>query len=552
MEKIQRVSTLFLLFVCCLLPAAFPAQANPEDSGYWMYTVRSGDNLWSLSKKHLSSMRYWKQLVELNRVEDPYNIPPGTLLKFPMAWLKKGATVATIVELQGAATIVERHTGRTLDAAKGRILWAEDVLRTQEGSNVTLQFADGSKILIQEGSEVKLEKLMSHGSTGMAETKIHLEKGRTHNNVIPARGPGSRFEISTPSAIAAVRGTEYRISADAGGESRAEVLRGGVGVHSVGVTKVVEGGFGTVSYSDKAPLEPVELLPAPEVDGLNEKVLRVPFPVRLEPVPGAGQYRLQVCGDASCTTLLFDKVYPTVNMWGPDLPDGVYTLRSQGIDKHGLEGKYRISTVEIAAHPVPPMQVRPVAEAILEEVRPAFQWTRPGEAARYIFQLATDESFGSPVVEEVVEQPAYTPVVDLDPGVYYWRVATIDSTGKQGPYSDPQQLRRTPPQPDMSDAAMDTEQLEFRWRKAEDDQSFKCQVARDASFADLLVDESVKEPRYSLKHLQPGEYFIRVAIVDADGYAGPFGAYQTVRVPSPPPHPLAFIIPAALMGLLML
>jgi hypothetical protein len=135
--------------------------------------------------------------------------------------------------------------------------------------------------------------------------------------------------------------------------------------------------------------------------------------------------------------------------------------------------------------------------------------------------------------------------------VYYWRVATVDDDGKIGPFSDSQKFRRTPPSPDMSDAEMDVAEMVFRWRKAEPGQSYKCQIAITNEFSDLLVDSQVVEPQYSLQQFEPDTYYIRVAIVDSDGFAGPFGPYQTVKIPAPPPSPWAFIIPGTIMLLFM-
>ncbi|WP_163337769.1 FecR domain-containing protein [Desulfopila sp. IMCC35008] len=546
MRKIKIIFSGFLLF----LSFGFAVSSLAKD---WVYTVQPGDNLWILSKKHLKSMRYWKDLVELNNVPDPYNIPPGTTLRFPMEWLKYGSSVATIIELTGEATIIERNTGHELVAVKGKILWDNDSIRTAAESNATLQFTDGSKVLIQAESEMKMERLVSYGATGMADTKVRLESGRSHNNVIPHRGPGSRFEISTPSAIAAVRGTEYRISAEKAGESRAEVLTGAVGVAGSGESKNVPEGFGTISYPDKGPLDPVKLLPAPDLSGFPDTVLRVPFLLKPSKVEGAVQYRLQIAKDKHFLTLLYDKAFPSANMWGPDLPDNTYFLRVHGIDGKGLEGLYSVHSFVVQAHPVPPMQVAPVADAVLQQPVAVFQWSEPQEAEQYWFQLAADESFGKPVADiKGLTSTTYTPDIAVVPGVYFWRVASVDGDGKTGPFSDPQKFRRTPPSPDMSDAEMDVEEMAFRWRKAEPGQSFTCQVAHDPEFTNLLFDDKVREPQYNLKHFEPGTYYIRVAIVDSDGFAGPFGPYQTVHVPAPPPSPWAFSIPGAIMLLFML
>lgn len=341
------------LFLFLLLFLALPPDPSQVCAAEWICTVQPGDDLWQLSKKHLKSMRHWQDLVALNEIDDPFRLQPGTTLRFPLEWLKSGAAVATVTALTGKATIIESRSGDGLAAEAGKMLWEGDIIQTDIDSNVTLRFSDGSKLLLQAASELKMERLMHYGGTGMAETKVRLKSGRTHNQVVPRRGPGSRFEISTPSAIAAVRGTEYRISADADGSSRTEVLTGVVGVDSVGTNQDVSGGFGTVSFPDHKPLAPVKLLAAPDLSGLPETVTRIPFLLKASPVSGARQYRLQIAADDQFSTLLVDALFPSANTWGPDLPDGSYFLRLQGIDNNGLEGLYSIRPLKIAAHPFP-------------------------------------------------------------------------------------------------------------------------------------------------------------------------------------------------------
>lgn len=509
----------------------------------WTYTVQPGDNLWKISKKHLVSMRYWKDVQQLNNIKDPTSIPPGSMLRFRLEWLKTGATVSTLTELTGEATIVERITGKVKQARKGMFLWDYDVIRTMEGSSATLQFADGSKVLLQENSELKVEKLISYGSTGMAETKVRLQKGRVHNKVIPKKGPGSRFEISTPSAIAAVRGTEYRISAEDNGESKAEVVKGEVGVDSAGVSNIVPGGFGTISYTDHEPLEPVKLLEAPDLSTLPSKIIRVPFPLQLKPINGAVVYRMQISEKSEFDNLLFDSVF-SGKIWVPDLPDKAYYLRIHGVDEQGLEGLDSVHPFSMEAHPVSPMQVQPVAEAVTEESMPTFRWSEPQKAVTYRFQLSRDDKFSQLVAEKIDHgKSLYKLEQEIPPGVYFWRTASVDDKGKVGPYSDHQQFRRTPPSPDMSDSKLDLDEMAFRWRKGEPGQKYRCQISKDSSFATTLVDEEVSDPQYSLKNFDPASYFIRVAVIDTDGFAGPFSPYQTVGVPMPPTPTWAYFLP---------
>lgn len=539
------------LKVVLFLLITFLFSATNSLSQEWIYTVQPGDNLWDLSRKHLVSMRYWKKIQDLNQVKDPQNIPPGSTLRFPMAWLKSGSTVARIVYIKGKVEIIRRGTGRVQEAAVNSILWEQDTIRTAADSNVTLRFVDGSTTLLQGDSSLTLEKLKGYGDTGMADTNVRLQKGRLHNKVRPKAGPGSRFEIETPSAIAAVRGTEYRISAEENGESKAEVVKGEVGVDSAEITRIVPAGFGTIAFTDHASLEPVKLLPGPDLSGLPSIIIRVPFPLKLNPLAAAKAYRLQIGADNRFDTLVYDSVFPSNRLWGPDLPDGQYFLRVRGIDKQDLEGLDSVHTFLMDAHPIPPMRIQPVADAVLSEPQPSFHWSEPQDVSGYRFQLAGSDQFENLIIDLArYEETRLTLDQPLDPGVYHWRVAGLDLSGTPGPFSDSQFFRIPPPSLDLSKSEFNADELAFRWRKGDDGQQYRCRIARDQEFADVVVDEQVSKPQYSLKRLEHGTYYISVAIIDIDGYEGPFSPFQTVRIPGPPPSPWLLLIPVV-QGLLI-
>lgn len=254
--------------------------------------------------------------------------------------------------------------------------------------------------MLQDNSKLKLEKLVGYGTTGLAKTKARLEKGRTENKVTPKSGPKSRFEISTPSAIAAVRGTEYRLSAEENGESKAEVIKGEVGVNSFGVSEVVPKGFGTITYSDHKPLPPVKLLEPPNLTGFSSKITRVPFPLTIKTLKGAVQYRMQISKNEAFDGLIFDTTFSSAKIWGPDLVDGNYFLRIRGIDARGLEGLGSIHPFVMDAHPLPPLQLAPVKDAFVLEPNPTFKWSEPMDVASYRFQLAQDERFEQLLIDK--------------------------------------------------------------------------------------------------------------------------------------------------------
>ncbi len=58
-----------------------------------------------------------------------------------------------------------------------------------------------------------MDSLGSFDASGMVDTSVRLKKGRVENRVAPQK-PDSRYRIITPAAVAAVRGTEFRVGGD--------------------------------------------------------------------------------------------------------------------------------------------------------------------------------------------------------------------------------------------------------------------------------------------------------------------------------------------------
>ncbi len=68
--------------LCALL--FLPAIAAAQD---WNYRVRPGDTLWDLGCLYLKPSVRWQQLQQHNRIDNPYQLPPGQLLR-PISWLR--------------------------------------------------------------------------------------------------------------------------------------------------------------------------------------------------------------------------------------------------------------------------------------------------------------------------------------------------------------------------------------------------------------------------------------------------------------------------------
>jgi len=522
----------------------------------WIYTVRPGDNLWDLTRKYLVSIRFWRPLQRLNRIVDPLHMRPGFKLRVPKPWSRILEVGTRVIAVEGQAQIITAigQAGRVAKA--GDVLKRGDRLSTPAGSSLMLEFSDGTRLLLRGGSDLELNRLEGYGDGEVGQTRLNMPRGRMESQANPKNISGTRFEIRSPSALTAVRGTDFRLAvAEEGKRSRIEVIEGRVQVADEGQTVPVSSGFGIVAGGGVA--EPPRRLPAtPQGLSISQVVEEVSFPVLTAADPGIASYRLQISASRERERPLYERLFAPgltpVNV--ADLDDGRYILKVRAVAEDGLEGKDALYAFELNTRPPAPIQLTPLAESRSVERLPEFTWARPESSAAYHFQLASDQAMTRLVVERrQLKGERLTLDGPLSSGRYFWRVTALDAEGKPGPMGVPREFRILPRAPDSEPPVTDDAGITFQWRPGMSGQRYRFQLASDAEFSGLIEDAVTSEARYRLQNPNPGTYFMRVKAMDTDGVEGPFGRIQSVEVLAPEADlGWVVLIPAALMILLAL
>lgn len=529
----QRIVRLLLPWLCGLLLAAGPAGAQSEPpGGDWVYRIAPSDTLIGLSSTYLQAPYGWRDLQKLNRIADPLRLVPGSALRIPLKWLRREIGVAEVVHVQGDARVVRgAEPPRAVQA--GESLRAGDVLRTGPGASLTLRFADGSRLLATPDSEFRIERLLVLGRSGLADTRLQLDRGSVDSVVTPQKGRRGGYEIRTPTVNLGVRGTEFRAHADPQqANARVEVLTGQVAA-TAGREVRVDAGFGSVAAAGKPPQPPRRLLPAPQLPADGVRLERIPLRLGWQAATGASGYRAQVLAEGQPERLLLDGQFSDAAARWADLPDGRYLLRVRAVDADGLEGLNASTTLVVKARPEPPFTSQPGADARVYGDAAVFAWTRPAVAVRYRLQVADDAGFTRLRADErALAEPGFQ--LALPPGRYHWRLASIAADGDQGPFGDAQAFtqRAIPPSPAAELPQVGDGQLVFRWQAATAGESFDVQVARDAEFTQIVRAERTAQSSIALVEPPSGRYYMRVRTVDPDGFAGPYGGTQQIEVPA--------------------
>ena len=325
------LSALLVCAACVGLQDRARAQTAPEME--FVYRFQPRDTLIQLSRRLLLQPGRWPELQTRNRIANPFNIPPDTPIRIPYSWLKLKPETAQVQTTSGTVT-----RGGTAVAA-GEQLAEGVVVETGADGSVTLGFADGSTVTLQKASVLRLEQMQKvDGVADGHSVRLELESGRAESKVKPKRDVG-RFEIATPVAVSAVRGTQFRVgfSADSG-NATTETTDGTVNVAAPAAAVAVHAGFGTRVEKSGSVLPPTALLAAPDVSAVPELNTLPALDVRLGAVAGAVSYRVQIAPDAEFHAIAADiqTAEPVVSV--EKLGEGEQWLRARAIDQFGLEG----------------------------------------------------------------------------------------------------------------------------------------------------------------------------------------------------------------------
>ncbi|MGH7923628.1 MAG: FecR family protein [Candidatus Binatus sp.] len=116
-------------------------------------------------------------------------------------------TVGTITQIQGTANI--QRSGATIAAAQNMPIFLHDKIVTDPNASLTIGLVDNSSLQLGASSTLTIDESVLVNGVG-APSKVGLLGGDLRSSIVGAmRGGSTTFEVHTPNAIGAVRGTEW-------------------------------------------------------------------------------------------------------------------------------------------------------------------------------------------------------------------------------------------------------------------------------------------------------------------------------------------------------
>lgn len=424
------------LLSLALLPAANSYSAE------WLYTFRPGDNIWDLCLKYTNQRGCWQKLPKINGVTQARQLRPGFVLSFPVDWLKETPKPVTVEFISGQVMAKRSDSTPASALSVGEQLPIGSIISTADG-NVNLRFGDGSTMQLEPNSELALDALSTVDGYGIVDSRLRLNQGAVKTRVVK-RTPASRYTITTPTAVAAVRGTEYRVSSIIGEQPlmRGEVFEGLVDVSANSSVEPVAAGFGITAQKDVPLAKPKPLLPRPTF--LSSTIPQLlPTSVDWQALDGAMSYQLELLQDNDLEELierlsLTDTRHPVTA-----LDVGCYRLRLRGIDSDELQGLGAQHRLCIAA-PLAVPQLDPKQLNYNGRFEAKLMWPAIEEAAQYRVQIASDDQFAQILSDDVLKADAAPHIQVSGQEPRYIRVQVIGNEGQITVFSQPLEWKPKP------------------------------------------------------------------------------------------------------------
>ena len=136
------------------------------------------------------------------------------------------STLTILSITKGNVFVMKAGTDSWIEAEVGMSLEAGDAIKTDDFSSAEITFFDGSTIELQAGTEVEVVSLDISTDTGSTTITLEQTIGTTISRVTKLLDPASRYEVETPTGVAAVRGSSMLVEVFADGSTSVTNIAG--------------------------------------------------------------------------------------------------------------------------------------------------------------------------------------------------------------------------------------------------------------------------------------------------------------------------------------
>jgi phage-related protein len=168
------------------------------------------------------------------------------------------AGIGFYTALLGKATVTHLGEAQVLPVKLQDEVLFKDVIQTETDSRTRALFQDDSMLTVGENSRVEIDEYIYNPEKNVRLAIVKLMQGQVRALVSKVfKANGSKFEIHTPSAVAAARGTYFTVWVENGQSGIINIgEKGRVDFTSGGMTVAVDPGFFSVAQEGQAPSAP--------------------------------------------------------------------------------------------------------------------------------------------------------------------------------------------------------------------------------------------------------------------------------------------------------
>lgn len=304
-QRIQKTLTPWLGVLTCWLAMTSHASAQPvpvPDSDHLVYQMQPGDTLLGLVAKHMQGTDALKRLLQSNSLANANRISVGHKINIPRDLLKYTPSTATVTRLN-CKSVIQIDGNASAPIQMGTVLSEGAVLRIPAGCQFGLTLEDESMLRLMSGAVIKLKTLRRNAFETSPEVKIELLDGRMEIDVPRKRQSNDApFQVLTPTSVAGVRGTEFRVGFDARQRtSQVEVKVGAVGARGgqEKAEKRAQTGEGVAIAANGQSFDIEKLLSAPRYSKAEAQGSSKDWLLKFEADPLADRFMLLTAEDAN-------------------------------------------------------------------------------------------------------------------------------------------------------------------------------------------------------------------------------------------------------------
>lgn len=520
----------FVLFCCAMLACTVSTNTLSKEkeskNQEWHYTLRPSDNFQKISKQLLNNKYQWTDLVSYNRIDDIASLEPGSIIRVPIRWLKQQPKPARTLSISGSAQI-KRTKDTYFKVLKANMpIYVGDEVATKNGT-LLIKLADNSLIRLEKDSNLIFNKLSHYGKTGMVDTQLRLNKGSLSTE-IPPLVKGSSYEITTPSAVAAVRGTKFRLEASAK-ETKLEVTEGSVNFSHQHGNIIISTGEGARIKQGDPSIERSRLPAAPKNQFAKKIIKDLPTTLRWKGKEKSPSYHYELTDSGKKMIQSANIIKPEVIL--DNVKNGNYQVAMRAVNDKGFEGLSQNSMLSVNVLTEVAEQLAPLDGSSIDSTTPTFSWQIEDKNAKGKLEVSDNKNFKR-IITNFDFSTSTTAELrkGLTPGTYFWRVIALTNNQESTTPARKFTVRGLLKPVKILSVNYIENQVGLFWGKINHAKGYTLQVSDSSNFQTILKEEIIGKTKAHLR-LSPGKrYYARVKGISNELYASEYGPVKELYI----------------------